>query len=133
MFIRAALIAATLALPAYAEEPWAPEPAGDHVLSEFHWVNRILVVLVVFADSPSDPRFIEQMERISEDPVALISRDVIVLADTDPAAKSALREALRPRGFAFVLIGKDGAKYPAAPARAQGYAGTVGHRIIRTP
>lgn len=113
MFIRAALIAATLALPAYAEEAWSPTPAGDLVLSEFQWVNR---VLVVFSDSPSDPRFIQQMERISEDPEVLTSRDVIVITDTDPNAHSAIREALRPRGFAFVLIGKDGAKYLRKPA-----------------
>jgi len=31
-----------------------------------------------------------------------------VLTDTDPAAKSALRTALRPRGFGLVLIDKDG-------------------------
>ena len=114
MFIRAFIFAALAALPAWAEEDaaWTPEPAGDHVLSEYQWVAR---VLVVFADTPADPRFIQQMEAIGEDPAALLDRDVVVIVDTDPAADSAIREALRPRGFAFVLIGKDGAKYLRKP------------------
>jgi DNA-binding IscR family transcriptional regulator len=33
---------------------------------------------------------------------------VIVLTDTDPKARSALRKKLRPRGFMLVIIGKDG-------------------------
>ena len=39
---------------------------------------------------------------------ALKERDVIVLIDTDPAKNTALRQKLRPRGFALLLIGKDG-------------------------
>ena len=33
---------------------------------------------------------------------------MVVLTDTDPGAKSALRKKLRPRGFMLVLVGKDG-------------------------
>ena len=33
---------------------------------------------------------------------------MVVLVDTDPAADSALRQKLRPRGFMLVLVGKDG-------------------------
>jgi hypothetical protein len=39
----------------------------------------------------------------------LEERDVIVLADTDPSAKSDVRKTLRPRGFGIVVIDKDGA------------------------
>ena len=112
MFIRAALISLITALPAFAVEAWAPEPAGDHELSEYQWVKR---VLVVFADNPADPRFVQQMEAIRDEPEVLLSRDVIVITDTDPAAMSPIRTALRPRGFAVVLIGKDGAKYLRKP------------------
>ena len=35
-------------------------------------------------------------------------RDVMINVDTDPSAKSNLRETLRPKGFNWVLIGKDG-------------------------
>ena len=48
------------------------------------------------------------MEFLSKDIEALQERDIIVLIDTDPKLSSALRKKLRPHGFAFVLIGKDG-------------------------
>ena len=81
-------------------------------LSEFLWINR---PLIVFADTPADPRFIEQMEYISERLDALADRDVIVLTDTNPKAGGTLRKQLRPRGFMLVLIGKDGTKYLRKP------------------
>lgn len=81
-------------------------------LNEFLWINR---PLVVFADTPADPRFIQQMEFISARLDALAERDVIVLTDTNPKAESDLRKALRPRGFMLVLIGKDGTKYLRKP------------------
>ncbi len=74
-------------------------------LSEFHWKKR---PVVVFADSENDPAFIEQMELLAARTDALIERDVVVLTDTDPAARSALRLKMRPRGFMLVLVGKDG-------------------------
>ena len=74
-------------------------------LAQFKWTHR---PLVVFADSPFDPAFVRQMELIEDDLPALMERDVVVLTDTDPAARSALRRALHPRGFGFVLVGKDG-------------------------
>lgn len=77
----------------------------DVTLGQFRWVARLLVV---FADSPDDPRFIEQMSNIRDRPEALRLRDVVVLTDTDPAARGPLRQELRPRGFTLVLIGKDG-------------------------
>lgn len=80
-------------------------PAGDSDLSEFLWTHR---PIVVFADSAADPRFQEQMDRLASGEQMLRDRDVIVLTDTDPAARSALRKKLRPRGFQLVLVGKDG-------------------------
>jgi hypothetical protein len=103
----------TVFLPAtlMAEEPVSEtatlivRPAADSDLSEFLWTNR---PVVIFADNAADPRFQEQMERLSEDQHMLAERDVIVLTDTDPKARSALRKKLRPRGFMLVIIGKDG-------------------------
>ncbi|PIE06772.1 MAG: hypothetical protein CSA74_10665 [Rhodobacterales bacterium] len=86
--------------------------APGTTLDDFHWTAR---PLVVFADSADDPRFIQQMEFIARDGAELAARDVIVVVDTDPAAGSALREELRPRGFMLVLIGKDGFKYLRKP------------------
>jgi len=80
-------------------------PAGAQDLAAYLWISR---PVVVFADTPNDPRFIRQMEMLGEDETALTDRDVVVLSDTDPAAKSALRQKLRPRGFMLVIMGKDG-------------------------
>lgn len=79
-------------------------PAFASPLDEYRWQSR---VLVVFADSPLDPAFVEQMRLLEVEPAPLIERDVVVIADTD--AGSALRRELRPRGFMIALIGKDGA------------------------
>lgn len=81
-------------------------------LEDFQWLNR---PMVVFADTERDPRFAQQMELLDAFPDELIERDVVVLTDTDPAAKSALRERLRPRGFMMVLVGKDGVVYLRKP------------------
>ncbi|UWQ63817.1 DUF4174 domain-containing protein [Leisingera caerulea] len=81
------------------------QPGYDVELEEFLWTRR---PVVVFADSPEDPRYHEQIERLMQGADALRERDVVVLTDTDPAAKSALRKKLRPRGFMLVLVGKDG-------------------------
>lgn len=74
-------------------------------LAQFQWTNRLLVI---FADTGNDPRFVEQMDLLSEQSDELDERDVIVLLDTDPTLESRLRERMRPRGFAIVLVGKDG-------------------------
>jgi len=81
------------------------QPGNESDLSEYLWKNR---PVVVFADSPDDPRFHEQIDRLSQDAQALFDRDVVVLVDTDPAANSVLRQKFRPRGFMMVLVGKDG-------------------------
>ncbi|MFC6638777.1 DUF4174 domain-containing protein [Sulfitobacter sp. JBTF-M27] len=74
-------------------------------LSEFRWKKR---PVLVFADSEDDPAYIEQLELLGQRPEALLERDVIVLTDTDPEARSPLRLKMRPRGFMLVLVGKDG-------------------------
>ncbi|WP_299292794.1 DUF4174 domain-containing protein [uncultured Tateyamaria sp.] len=74
-------------------------------LSEFVWEKR---PIIVFADSPNDPSFSQQMDLLADRAAELAERDVVVLTDTDPSANSDLRLKLRPRGFMLVLIGKDG-------------------------
>lgn len=87
---------------------------GDAVrnIEDFRWIKRLVVV---FADSTSDPRYVEQMELLTERLEALALRDVVVLTDTDPAEASDLRRALRPRGFMWALVGKDGQVYMRKP------------------
>ena len=53
-------------------------------------------------------RFREQMALLAERPDPLIERDVVIIVDTDPGARSAIRTELRPRGFAIVVMQKDG-------------------------
>ena len=109
---------ALLAGPALATDGTEPVPdevflsQTDTDLSEFVWEKR---PIVVFADSPSDPRFVQQMENLSDRPDDLAERDVVVLTDTDPAARSALREKFRPRGFMIVLVSKEGTVFLRKP------------------
>ena len=62
-------------------------PAGEDVeWNQYLWLNR---VLVVFSDTPADPRFVKQMQMIEERPRDLLERDVIVVTDTRPFEKRA--------------------------------------------
>nr|WP_245710858.1 DUF4174 domain-containing protein [Citreimonas salinaria] len=74
-------------------------------LEEWRWTRR---PVVVFAESPNDPRFVEQMENITSRLDALVDRDVVVITDTDPASGSSFRRSLRPRDFMVVVMAKDG-------------------------
>ena len=86
-------------------DPLAPRDAADLTLAEFQWVSR---PIIVFADSPNDPRVAEQLALLAERPEPLLERDVVIIVDTDPAARSAIRTELRPRGFALVVMQRDG-------------------------
>ncbi|MEX0280526.1 MAG: DUF4174 domain-containing protein [Arenibacterium sp.] len=105
------VLAALIPVSTLAEEPVSVRAevmigTTDAVdLSSFRWAKR---PIIVFADSPDDPRFAQQMELLSDDLEALRARDVVVLTDTDPDARSPARTKLRPRGFMMVLIGKEG-------------------------
>ncbi|MFQ5438621.1 MAG: DUF4174 domain-containing protein [Paracoccaceae bacterium] len=94
------LSALILAFPLAVSAQDAADP-----LARYAWVNR---PLVIFADTPNDPRFVRQMELLSNHPGDLEERDVVILTDTDPAADGPLRQRLHPRDFMLVLIGKDG-------------------------
>ena len=92
--------------PPVAIEPELPmQPAIGTAPADFQWKSR---VVVVFADTPDDPAFVEQMRMLERRPAALIDRDVVVIADSDPSAGSSWRMTLHPRGFSLVLIDKDG-------------------------
>lgn len=110
LFFGGAAVAETTPVPA-PETAENTQPAltvvegAETTLDQFLWTAR---PIVIFADSPADPRFTEQLRFLSADPDELLLRDVVVLIDTAPKQKSALRDALRPRGFMLVLIDKDG-------------------------
>ena len=90
---------------ANAEVNYFMEVEKNTNIKDFEWVQR---PIVIFANSDRDPNFISQMEFLSQDIKALKERDIVVLVDTNPSIPSALRKKLRPHGFAFILIGKDG-------------------------
>ena len=97
-------------MPQTVFDRWQADPtrvfdASEVTLDELEWVLR---PLVVFADTPNDPRFRQQMDLLLADIDQLAERDVILITDTDPAAMSDLRTALRPRGYMMTLVAKDG-------------------------
>jgi len=86
-------------------EPLIIAATDDVKLDDFMWVAR---PLIIFADSPKDPRFKQQMAFIEARSDDLRLRDVVVITDTDPAGDSPMRQRLHPRGFGLVLVAKDG-------------------------
>lgn len=89
---------------------WRSDPtyvfdAKDVELADVIWAAR---PLVIFADSPLDPIFAQQMKLLRAGQAIVQDRDMIIIVDTDPSAKTIIREALHPKGFNWALIGKDG-------------------------
>jgi hypothetical protein len=101
----AAALPALSALEVWQADPTTVIEAEGVTLEEFRWIAR---PVVVFADTPADPRFRQQMELLAARPEDLAERDVVVIVDTDPAAKTAIRTHLRPRGFMLAILAKDG-------------------------
>jgi hypothetical protein len=89
-----------------APGPLPVQAAQDVTPDALMWQAR---PVVVFADTPQQPQFAQQMRLLSEDPEPLLLRDVVIITDTNPTAMSVWREKLRPRGFSLVLMDKDGA------------------------
>jgi hypothetical protein len=103
-----ASLAADTSLDPAADEEVSLVPildAKDVTLDEYLWVAR---PLIVFANAPADPLFIQQMQYLMRELDELAERDIVVITDTDPAAQSDVRTKLRPRSFMLALIGKDG-------------------------
>ena len=99
------LLLVSFAKVANTEENYFREVEKNTNIKGFEWAQR---PIVIFANSDKDPNFISQIEFLSQDIKALKERDIVVLVDTNPSIPSALRKKLRPHGFAFILIGKDG-------------------------
>lgn len=125
------------AMPVLAQGPAESEPlppmlqileAGNVTLDELLWIAR---PLVVFADSPNNPSFQQQMRYIADVADELLARDVVVIIDTDPAALSDPRLQLRPRGFSLVLLEKDGTVVQRKPTPWTGRE--ITHAIDRLP
>ncbi|MGY6632370.1 MAG: DUF4174 domain-containing protein [Alkalilacustris sp.] len=87
--------------------------ASEADLDAFLWQLR---PLVVFANTPADPAFEQQMRAILDRANEFLERDVVVIIDTDPSSGSAARQRLRPRGFMLAIIDKDGEVKQRRPA-----------------
>lgn len=92
-------------LSAWKDNPSQIFSTSDVDLEDMIWAAR---PLIIFANSPLDPTFKQQMALLQESFEVLVERDVMVVVDTSPNSKSILRKNLRPKGFVWVLIGKDG-------------------------
>jgi hypothetical protein len=88
-----------------ADAAFAPLAAADVTLDSFVWKKR---PLVVFANTPEDPAFVEQLRQLEARWPELRARDVVIITDTAPQPLSSVRKALRPRGFSLVIVEKDG-------------------------
>ena len=65
-------------MPAVAAPP--ESEAAQPALDELLWVAR---PLVVFADTPDDPRFVQQLGMLQERMAELEEREVVILTDRD--------------------------------------------------
>jgi hypothetical protein len=74
-------------------------------LSDFFGTKR---VIIIFSNNSEDPNFTAQLNLLQRRKNNLNERDVVILTDTSPISKSNIRLKLRPQGFVFILIGKDG-------------------------
>ena len=93
------------ALDRWREDPMQVFEASEISLEDLVWEVR---PVVVFAQSPNDPLFSQQMDLLRAEMDELALRDVMVIVDTDPEARTSARLKLRPRAFMLALIGKDG-------------------------
>lgn len=103
-------------------------PAEGIALGDFEYVAR---PLVIFADSPRQPQVEEQVRLLEADIEGLAIRDVVIILDTDPEARTEVRRELRPRGFGIVLVDKDGRVTLRRPAPLS--VREISRAIDRTP
>ena len=78
---------------------------NETTIDGYLWLKR---PVIVFANTDLDVNFQTQMKSLHQGAEELAARDVVVLVDANPAEETALRKKFRPRGFAVLLMGKDG-------------------------
>ena len=78
---------------------------NETTIDGYLWLKR---PVIVFANTDLDVNFQTQMKSLHQGAEELAARDVVVLVDANPAEETAMRKKFRPRGFAVLLMGKDG-------------------------
>ncbi|SFE38903.1 DUF4174 domain-containing protein [Roseivivax sediminis] len=116
----------TLAAPADAQRSGTvtPLPPDTAELSDYRWSNR---PVLLFADADTDAAYAAQRAALAAAAPGLADRDIVVLTDTDPQARGALRARFAPEGFLMVLVGKDGGvkRTETAPISADDLFATI--------
>lgn len=74
-------------------------------LSVHLWEKR---PVLVFADNSEDEAYYKQMKMLNSNSAALRDRDIVIFGDNIPSQNASLRKKYKPKGFTFILIGKDG-------------------------
>lgn len=101
------------ALERWREDPTTIFEATEVVDNEFLWIAR---PILVFSDTDLNPDFQRQVDLLKARMDQLVERDVVVIVDADPAARSDWRQRLRPRGFMLAFVDKDGGVKLRRPA-----------------
>ncbi len=86
----------------------APETIFDAAEIDIDAFLYVAHVLIVISNTPNDPMVADQLDLLRERMNQLVARDVIIVLDTDPEARTSIRAQFRPRGFSMILVGKDG-------------------------
>ncbi len=108
--IGAALLAGPVAAQESLVDRWNEDrtqvfDASEVDLDELRWIAR---PIIVFGESEFEPQFRRQLDLLITEADELATRDVILITDTDPDARSDLRTRFRPRAFMLAIVGKDG-------------------------
>ena len=81
------------------------EPLIGAQLGSYRWEKR---PVLLFAPSREDAHLKTQLSILERSGNDLDARDIVVLVDADPEAAGSYRQKFKPKGFLFLLIGKDG-------------------------
>ncbi|WP_417724986.1 DUF4174 domain-containing protein [Salipiger sp.] len=101
----AGTIAATMIAAKPVEDIFRPAPSNLSDLAGLRWKHR---VLLIFAPSGTDGRYLRQLALLELTEPGLKARDMLILSDLAGRGVSALRDRFAPDGFRVVLLGKDG-------------------------
>ena len=95
----------TLAAAVALGVPLAQAHASDDLLAGLKWKTRPVFVL---SDSRDDPRVAAQISALDHSRRALDDRNIKVVREARPGSALRKRLGVAERGFAVVLVGKDG-------------------------
>lgn len=118
--LRGAVLCILLPFAAQASDQTVPPPSDlpkieglealqpDERTENIADYEGIATLVIIFADDADDPNFLAQLDVLRGRADAFARRKIVLLTDTDPAADGPLRQSLRPRGFAILLVDTTG-------------------------